>query len=57
MKMGREGMVSFLEDSILVCSLVWNLDIFSKSDIIWLQEILETQGKTRGDRINNRIDE
>jgi len=33
------------------------LDKFPKSDIIWLQEILEDQEIIKGDRVNNRIDE
>jgi len=39
------------------CTLVWDLDKFPKSDIIWLQEILEDLEIIRGDRVNNRIDE
>ncbi len=41
----------------MVCTLVWDLDKFPKSDIIWLQEILEDQEIIRGDKVNNRIDE
>jgi len=42
---------------LMICTLVRDLDKFPKSDIIWLQEILEDQEIIRGDRVNNRIDE